>query len=74
MRTINKIVVDLLSANHITSDEAEMLLNFQNKTSVSPCTYPSCYCKPDWTYDPTRPGTPWWGTITCNTNTEDENS
>ena len=69
MRTINKIVVDLLSNNQITSDEAEMLLN----NNQQHCKYPSCYCnKPDWTYDPYRPGQPWW-TIT-STNNNNENS
>ena len=75
MRTLNKIVVDLLSANHITPNEAEMLLNSQNNLSNPNCTYPSCYCKPDWTYDLNRTGMPWWGTIPYNTtNTNDENS
>lgn len=67
MRTINKIVVDLLSNNQLTSDEAEMLLN----NNQQHCTYPSCYCnKPEWTnYGPTNP---YW-TIT-STNNNNENS
>jgi len=49
MRTIGKIILDLLSSNHISADEAELMINklsrdgkslgFQPKRTASPYWY-----------------------------------
>jgi hypothetical protein len=71
MRTINKIVLDLVLDNHITPEEAEMLLNSQNNLQTTSFKhFPS---KLDLTNDQNKEETIWWKTITCNIN-NNENS
>lgn len=62
------IVQKLLDAGQITAEEAVILLTNENHNGITYIPY-NPY-KPDWTYDPNRPGEPfWYSTSTSHTST-----
>lgn len=67
--TKSSIVQKLLDSKTITAEEAVVLLS--NETSgIQYVPYqPNPYwtSNPDWTYDPNRPGQPWYTTTSFNT-------
>ena len=68
-RTAIDIVIELIRTGSIPNDDAKLLLEAINK---SPQTVTAPYTtgittKPDWTYDPYRPGQPWY-TVTSHTS------
>ena len=64
-KTARDLVLELYKEDHITKEETNLLLDAVNKP---PQTVPYPYntgtitTKPDWTYDPYRPGQPWYTT------------
>ena len=66
------IVQKLLDAGHITAEEAVILLTNENHNGITYIPYNPYYPNtPDWTYDPNRPGQPYWYTTSTNgTNSE----
>ena len=63
MKTAIDIVLDLVSSGTISNDEAKILLEEINKppqTVTVPYSTGTITTKPDWTYDPYRPGQPWY--------------
>lgn len=68
-----EIVQRLLEENKITAEEAVVLL--QQSSGIQYIPYqPNPYwtSNPDWTYDPNRPGQPWY--TTSSNTTSDDNS
>jgi len=69
-RTAIDIVLEGVSNGSITNDDAKILLEVINKppqTVTVPYSIGTITTKPDWTYDPYRPGQPWY-TVTCHTS------
>jgi len=67
------IVQRLLDEKQITAEEAVVLLTNENHNGITHIPYnPNPYwtSNPDWTYDPNRPGQPWYTTSTNGTNSE----
>jgi len=65
MKTAIDIILDLVSSGTISNDEAKILLEAINEkggTTFVPVPYNpgTITTKPDWTYDPYRPGQPWY--------------
>ncbi len=48
MRTIGKIIVDLLSSNHISADEAELMINKLSRNGESLGFKPKRTTNPYW--------------------------
>lgn len=71
MKTAIDIILDLVSSGTISNDEAKILLEEINKpplTVTVPYSTGTTTTKPDWIYDPYRPGQPWYTVTTTNTN------
>ena len=69
-RTAIDIVVELIRTGSIPNDDAKILLEAINKppqTVTVPYSTGTITTKPDWTYDPYRPGQPWY-TVTSHTS------
>jgi len=63
MKTAIDIILDLVSSGTISNDEAKILLEEINKppqTVTVPYSSGTITINPDWTYDPYRPGSPWY--------------
>lgn len=61
------IVQNLLDKDLITAEEAVILLETQQTIQHVPYGPNPYYTgKPDWTYDPHRPGQPWYTTTSTN--------
>lgn len=61
------IVQKLLDAGHITAEEAVVLLTNENYNGITYIPYNPYYPNnPDWTYDPNRPGQPYWYTTSTS--------
>lgn len=68
-KTAVDIVLEGLSNGSITQEDAKVLLEAINQkggTTFVPIPYREINT-PDWTYDPNRPGQPYWYTSTTNT-------
>jgi hypothetical protein len=68
MKTAIDIILDLVSSGTISNDEAKILLEEINKppqTITVPYSSGTITTNPDWTYDPYRPGSPWYSTNTA---------
>jgi len=68
-RTAIDIVIELIRTGSIPNDDAKLLLEAINKppqTVTVPYSTGTITTKPDWTYDPYRPGQPWY---TVNSHT-----
>ena len=64
-RTAIDIVLELVRDDKITTVDAKILLEAINKppqTVTVPYNTGTIITKPDWTYDPYRPGQPWYTT------------
>ena len=64
------IVIELIRTGSIPNDDAKILLEAINKppqTVTVPYNTGTITTKPDWTYDPYRPGQPWY-TVTSHTS------
>jgi hypothetical protein len=62
------IVQKLLEAGHITAEEAVILLTNENHNGITYIPYNPYYPNsPDWTYDPNRPGQPYWYVTSTST-------
>ena len=69
-RTAIDIVIELLRTGSIPNDDAKILLEAINKppqTVTVPYNTGTITQRPDWTYDPNRPGQPWY-TVTSHTS------
>ena len=69
-RTAVDIVIELIRTGSIPNDDAKILLEAINKppqTVTVPYNTGNITQKPDWTYDPYRPGQPWY-TVTSHTS------
>ena len=69
-RTAIDIVIELIRTGSIPNDDAKLLLEAINKppqTVTVPYSTGTITTKPDWTYDPYRPGQPWY-TVTSHTS------
>ena len=69
-RTAVDIVIELIRTGSIPNDDAKLLLEAINKppqTVTVPYNTGTITTKPDWTYDPYRPGQPWY-TVTSHTS------
>jgi hypothetical protein len=69
-RTAIDIVLEGVSNGTISSTDAKILLETINKppqTVTVPYNTGTITTKPDWTYDPYRPGQPWY-TVTSHTS------
>ena len=69
-RTAIDIVVELIRTGSIPNDDAKILLEAINKppqTVTVPYSTGTITTKPDWIYDPYRPGQPWY-TVTSHTS------
>jgi len=64
MKTARDLILELYKEDHITKEEANLLLDAVNKTGGTAVTFPTPYY-PDWTYRPYQQ--PYW-TITSNTD------
>ena len=65
-KTARDLILELYKNDHITKEETDLLLDAINKppqTITVPIT-----TQPDWTYDPYRPGQPWY-TVTSTNST-----
>ena len=65
-KTARDLVLELFKEDHITKEETDLLLDAINKppqTVTVPYNTGTITTKPDWTYDPYRPGQPWYTTI-----------
>ena len=65
-RTAIDIVIELIRTGSIPNDDAKLLLEAINKppqtVTVTVPYRETITTKPDWTYDPYRPGQPWYTT------------
>ena len=64
-KTARDLVLELFKEDHITKEETDLLLDAINQkggTNFIPVPYREIYPTPDWTYDPYRPGQPWYTT------------
>ena len=59
-------IEDLRTDGNISTDEAIVLIN-ENQTQIG--SYPKYTPNTDWTWDPNRPGNPYWE-ITCSNKFE----
>ena len=71
-KTAIDIVLEGVSNSSISKEDAKILLEAINKspeivTVTVPCSTGTITQKPDWTYDPYRPGQPWY-TVTSHTS------
>ena len=76
-KTARDLILELYKEDHITKEEADTLLDaIQQKSNIgfTPLPY-NTPNTPDWTYDPNRPGQPWYtttgtdSTLTTNKST-----
>jgi len=71
-KTARDLILELYKDDHITKGETDLLLDAINKPP-QPFTVPyntgTITQKPDWTYDPYKPGQPWY-TTTGTDNTQ----
>lgn len=69
-RTAIDIVLEGVSSGSITHEDAKILLEAINKppqtVTVTVPYQETITTKPDWTYDPYRPGQPWYTTSSAN--------
>ncbi|MDA9981176.1 hypothetical protein N9H39_00245 [Gammaproteobacteria bacterium] len=71
-KTARDLILELYKDDHITKGETNLLLDAINKppqTVTVPYNTGTITQKPDWTYDPYRPGQPWY-TTTGTDNTQ----
>ncbi len=72
-KTARDLILELYKDDHITKGETDLLLDAINKppqTVTVPYNTGTITQKPDWTYDPYRPGQPWYTvTSTSDANT-----
>lgn len=64
-KTARDLVLELYKEDHITKEEANLLLDAivqKGGTTFVPVPYKEINTTPDWTYDPYRPGQPWYTT------------
>ena len=78
-RTAIDIVLEGVNNGSITQEDAKILLEAINKppqivTVTGPYTTGTITTKPDWTYDPYRPGQPWHTTTTSGTDSNLNNN
>jgi hypothetical protein len=77
-KTARDLVLELFKEDHITKEETDLLLDAINKppqTVPVPYSTGTITTKPDWIYDPYRPGQPWYTvTSTSEANTVDNSS
>jgi len=75
-KTAIDIVLEGVSNGSITQEDAKILLEAINKppqtVTVTVPYKESITTKPDWTYDPYRPGYPWY--TTTNTTSDNKNN
>jgi len=78
MKTAIDIVLEGVSNGSITQEDAKILLEAINKppqTVTVPYNTGTITTYPDWTYDPYRPGQPWYTvTSTSEANTADNSN
>ena len=63
MKTARDLILELYKKNSITKEETDLLLDAINKPAqiaTAPYSAGTITQKPDWTYDPNRPGQPWY--------------
>ena len=75
MKTARDLILELYKEDHITKEETDLLLDAINKSAqivTAPYNTGTITTKPDWTYDPYRPGQPYWYTSTTNTSSNIE--
>jgi hypothetical protein len=75
-KTARDLILELYKDDHITKGETDLLLDAINKppqTVTVPYNTGTTTQKPDWTYDPYRPGQPWY-TVTSTSNTNTSNN
>ena len=66
MKTARDLILELYKKNSITKwnlEETDLLLDAINKPAqivTAPYNIGTITQKPDWTYDPNRPGQPWY--------------
>jgi len=63
MKTARDLILELYKEDHITRGETHLLLDAINKPAqivTAPYSTGTIPTKPDWTYDPNRPGQPWY--------------
>jgi len=63
MKTARDLILELYKDDHITKEETNLLLDAINKSAqivTAPYNTGTIPTKPDWTYDPNRPGQPWY--------------
>lgn len=68
-KTARDLILELYKEDHITKKEADLLLDAitqKRDTTFVPVPYKDN--TPDWTYDPYRPGQPWY--TTSNTTSD----
>jgi len=74
-KTAIDIVLEGVSNSSISKEDAKILLEAINKSPeivTVPYNTGTITTKPDWTYDPYRPGQPYWYTSTTNTSSNIE--
>ena len=73
-KTAIDIVLEGVSNGSISKEDAKILLEAINKSPeivTAPYSTGTITQKPDWIYDPNRPGQPWY-TVTTNTSSKIE--
>jgi len=63
MKTARDLILELYKEDHITKGETRLLLDAIIKPiqiATAPYNTVTITQKPDWTYDPNRPGQPWY--------------
>ena len=71
-KTARDLVLELYKEDHITKEETNLLLDAINKhpqTVPHPYNIGTITTTPDWTYDPYRPGQPWYTTTGTDSTT-----
>ena len=71
-RTAIDIVLEGVSNSSISKEDAKILLEAINQkggTNFIPVPYREINTTPDWTYDPYRPGQPWYTTTGTDSTT-----
>jgi len=74
-KTARDLILELYKEDHITKEEADLLLDAivqKGGTTFVPVPYKEINTPPDWTYDPYRPGQPWY--TTTNTTSDNKNN
>ena len=74
VKTAIDIVLEGVNNGSITQEDAKILLEAINKppqivTVTVPYNIGTITTKPDWTYDPYRPGQPWYTTVGTDSTT-----